>query len=229
MFCIIGDDGIFVVGGVVLVSIVDEIVRVFPTGAEQTCGNDKMRHFLRGEACFQTQSFCCDRQPLNLESAAPGSHVKSLRATVNEERPQRLRSCESLQRLQAWMLVLHWARVWRDLWNYDTKNLHEGTWDELASKDDRHFRAVGTLVFPTSETLKTGQLRVRSGSTSTHFTTDEPNRRAEHIYVIEAHSVLLPAVHILGARKNSRRIHLKRHQQKMEEATLRRYVRARKV
>ena len=30
---------------------------------------------------FQTQSFCCDWQTLNLESAAPDSYVRSLRAT----------------------------------------------------------------------------------------------------------------------------------------------------
>ena len=35
-----------VVVGVGVVSIIDEIVRVFPTCAEQTCGHDKMRHFM---------------------------------------------------------------------------------------------------------------------------------------------------------------------------------------
>ena len=47
MFCIVGDDGVLGVVGVGLVSIVDEIVSVFPTSAEQTCGHDKMRHFLQ--------------------------------------------------------------------------------------------------------------------------------------------------------------------------------------
>ena len=86
MFCIVGD-GEFLV---LLVSVGFQFstnLRVFSQQVQnKTCGNDKMRHFLRGEACFQTQSFCCDRQPLNVESAAPDSHVKSLRATVNEER-----------------------------------------------------------------------------------------------------------------------------------------------
>ena len=46
MFCIVGDDVVFgIVVGVRLVSIIDEIVRVFPTNAEQTCGQSKMRHF----------------------------------------------------------------------------------------------------------------------------------------------------------------------------------------
>ena len=58
MFCIVGDDGFFgVVVGVGLVLIIDEIVRVFPTSAEQTCGHDKMRHFLRKEACFKRNHF----------------------------------------------------------------------------------------------------------------------------------------------------------------------------
>ena len=46
MFCIVGDDGSFGVVGVGFVSIIDEIVSVFSTSAEQTCGHDKMRHFL---------------------------------------------------------------------------------------------------------------------------------------------------------------------------------------
>ena len=49
MFCIVADDqGVLgVVVGVGLLSIIDGLVRVFPTRAEQTCGHDKMRHFLR--------------------------------------------------------------------------------------------------------------------------------------------------------------------------------------
>ena len=55
---VVGDDGVFcVVVRVGLVSIIDEIVRVFPTSAEQTCRHDKMRHFLREEACFKRNHF----------------------------------------------------------------------------------------------------------------------------------------------------------------------------
>ena len=58
MFCVVGDDGVFgLVVGVGLVSIIDDIVRVFPTNAEQTCGHDKMRHFFREDACFKRSHF----------------------------------------------------------------------------------------------------------------------------------------------------------------------------
>ena len=54
MFCTVGDDGFFgVIVGVGFVSITDELVCVSPTSAEQTCGHDKMRHFLREEACVK--------------------------------------------------------------------------------------------------------------------------------------------------------------------------------
>ena len=33
--------------------VIDEMVRVFPISAEETCGHDKMRHFLREKACFK--------------------------------------------------------------------------------------------------------------------------------------------------------------------------------
>ena len=56
-----------VVDGVGLVSIIDEIVCVFPTNAEQTCRHDKMRHVLREEACFKCNDFC-DWQPSNFDS-----------------------------------------------------------------------------------------------------------------------------------------------------------------
>ena len=46
----VGYFGVVVVG-VGLVSLIDEIVSVFPTSAEEMCGHDKMRHFLREEAC----------------------------------------------------------------------------------------------------------------------------------------------------------------------------------
>ena len=58
MFCIVGDDG---VSG--LVSIIDELVRVFPTSAEGTCGHDKMRHFLREKACFKRNHFVATGNP----------------------------------------------------------------------------------------------------------------------------------------------------------------------
>ena len=38
-----------------------------------------MRHFHREEACFKTRSFCCDWQPLNLESAAPATLILRVR------------------------------------------------------------------------------------------------------------------------------------------------------
>ena len=58
MFCTAGDDVFFgVVVGVGLVSIIDEIVSDFATSAQQTCGHDKMRHFLREEACFNFLPF----------------------------------------------------------------------------------------------------------------------------------------------------------------------------
>ena len=64
MFCVVaGDGGVGVSVGVVWVSIIDEIVRVFPTSAEQTCGHDKMRHFLREEACFKRNHFVAIGNP----------------------------------------------------------------------------------------------------------------------------------------------------------------------
>ena len=64
MFCIVSDDGVFgVVGGVVLDSIIDEIVSVFPTSAEQTCGYDKMKHFLHEEACSKRNHFVATGNP----------------------------------------------------------------------------------------------------------------------------------------------------------------------
>ena len=42
--------------------------------------------FSSRESLFQTQSFCCDWQPLNLEFAAPDSYFKSLGATVPRSR-----------------------------------------------------------------------------------------------------------------------------------------------
>ena len=57
MFCMVGDDGVFgVVLGVGFVSIVDEIVPVFPTSAEQTRGHDKSAFFLHKEASFKRAS-----------------------------------------------------------------------------------------------------------------------------------------------------------------------------
>ena len=41
--CFVGDDVFLVLLG--LVSIIDEIVSVFPTGAEQTCGKTRRMHF----------------------------------------------------------------------------------------------------------------------------------------------------------------------------------------
>ena len=64
MFCIVGDDGVSgVVVGVGLVSIIDEIVRVFPTSAEQMCGHDKMKHVLLEEACFKRGHFVATGNP----------------------------------------------------------------------------------------------------------------------------------------------------------------------
>ena len=70
-----------VVVGVDLVSIIDEIVRVLPRSAEQTCEQDKMSHFLRG-SLFQTKSSCCDWQPFDLDFPALDSCSKSLRASA---------------------------------------------------------------------------------------------------------------------------------------------------
>ena len=56
MFCMVGDDGVFgVVLGVGFVSIVDEIVPVFPTSAEQTRGHDKISFFSSQRGFFQTR------------------------------------------------------------------------------------------------------------------------------------------------------------------------------
>ena len=50
VFCIVGDDVFFgVVVGVGLVSIIDEILRVFPTSTEQTCRHDTCDK--KGEGC----------------------------------------------------------------------------------------------------------------------------------------------------------------------------------
>ena len=47
--------------------------------------------FSSQENLFQTQSFCCDWQPLNLEFAVPDSYFKSLGATVESHRdPERI-------------------------------------------------------------------------------------------------------------------------------------------
>ena len=63
-FLLVGDDGFFgVLVGVGLVSIIDEIVRVFPTSAKQTCGDDKMRHFPREEACKKRNHFVATGNP----------------------------------------------------------------------------------------------------------------------------------------------------------------------
>ena len=54
MFCIVGDDVFFgVVAGVGLVSVIDQIIRVFQQVQKKTCGHDKKRHFLLEEACFK--------------------------------------------------------------------------------------------------------------------------------------------------------------------------------
>ena len=58
MMMVFGDDD-----GVGLVSIIVEIVRVFSTSAEQTYGHDKMRHFLREEACFKRNHFVATGNP----------------------------------------------------------------------------------------------------------------------------------------------------------------------
>ena len=64
MFCIVGDDGVSgVVVGVGLVSIIDEIVRVVTTSAEQTFWHDEMRQFLREEACFKRNHFVATGNP----------------------------------------------------------------------------------------------------------------------------------------------------------------------
>ena len=39
------------------------IVRVFPTSAEESCGHDKMRHFLREKACFKRNHFVATGNP----------------------------------------------------------------------------------------------------------------------------------------------------------------------
>ena len=60
VFCIVGDDGFF--GVVVCVGLVS-IMSVFATSAEQTCGHDKMRHFLREESCFKRNHFVAIGNP----------------------------------------------------------------------------------------------------------------------------------------------------------------------
>ena len=52
-----------VVVGVGLVSIIDELVCVFRTSAEPTCGLDKTRHFLREEACFKRNHSVANGNP----------------------------------------------------------------------------------------------------------------------------------------------------------------------
>ena len=90
--CALTDNGCFAwlvmmfffgaVGGVGSLSITNELVPVFPTSAEQTCGQDNMRHFLREDACLKRNHFVATGNPKKLESAAPDSCFKSLRATV---------------------------------------------------------------------------------------------------------------------------------------------------
>ena len=46
-----------------LVSIIDEIVRVFPKSAEHTCGDDKMRRLPREEARFKRNHFAATDNP----------------------------------------------------------------------------------------------------------------------------------------------------------------------
>ena len=55
--------GVVVAVGVCLVSMIDEIVSVFPTSAGQTCVHDKMRHFLREEDCFKRNHFVAADNP----------------------------------------------------------------------------------------------------------------------------------------------------------------------
>ena len=75
VFCIVGDDFFFgVVVGDDVVSIIDETVRVMQN--KQTCRHDKMRHFLREEACFKRNHFVSTGNHF-LESAAPDSYNKS--------------------------------------------------------------------------------------------------------------------------------------------------------
>ena len=61
------DGGFFgIVVGVGLVSLIDEIVYVFTTEAEHTCGHDKMKHFLREEACFKRNHCVATRAAVTL-------------------------------------------------------------------------------------------------------------------------------------------------------------------
>ena len=62
---------VVVVVGVSLVSIIEEIVRVFPTSAKQTCGHGKMWRFLREEACFKRNHFVATSNPSIQSSQHP--------------------------------------------------------------------------------------------------------------------------------------------------------------
>ena len=65
-----------------MVSIIDEIVCVFPTRAEQTWEHEDEAVSSRG-GLFQRQSLCCDRQPSNCGvRSARHSSVESSKASV---------------------------------------------------------------------------------------------------------------------------------------------------
>ena len=84
VFCTVGDDGVLGdVVGVGLVSIVDESVRVSNKCRRSVQARQDVALSSRG-GVFQTHSFCCDWQLLNLEFAAPDSKSKS--ACFNSDR-----------------------------------------------------------------------------------------------------------------------------------------------
>ena len=78
MFCVVGDGGF--IGIVVGVSLIDEIVCVFSASAEQTCGHDKMKHFLREEACFKRNHCVATRAAVTLFLGCGPVRKKSARS-----------------------------------------------------------------------------------------------------------------------------------------------------
>ena len=99
MFFVVGDDGVFgvVVVGVGLVQLSTKLC-VFRSNK---CRNEACSS--RG-SLFQTQSFCCDWQPLNFES---DSFSKSLRATVKVFFLDRVQSAASRGADHRNFLVVH--------------------------------------------------------------------------------------------------------------------------
>ena len=96
MFCIVGDDGVsdwFQLSTKLC---------VFSTHVQKKRAGRQDEAFSLQESLFQTQSFCCDWQPLNLEFAVPDSYFKSLGATVLSTQPRGDKDTDT-------KVILHWS------------------------------------------------------------------------------------------------------------------------